>query len=53
MTSIDERLIESKITQIEQARSWSPRVIRKSGASLCTTSTIFRSKICAGSSNRQ
>jgi len=29
MTSIDERLLESKMTQIEQARSWSPRVISK------------------------
>src|SRR6478672_5078581 len=29
MTSIDERLLESKMTQIEQARTWSPRVISK------------------------
>jgi class 3 adenylate cyclase len=29
MTSIDERLLESKMTQIEQARAWSPRVISK------------------------
>jgi class 3 adenylate cyclase len=29
MTSIDERLLESRMTQIEQARSWSPRVISK------------------------
>ncbi|MDL2397732.1 adenylate/guanylate cyclase domain-containing protein [Rhizobium mayense] len=27
MTDIQERLLESKITEIEQARSWSPRVI--------------------------
>jgi class 3 adenylate cyclase len=29
MTSIDEGLLESKMTEIEQARSWSPRVISK------------------------
>jgi hypothetical protein len=29
MTSIQERLLESKMTEIEQARSWSPRVISK------------------------
>jgi class 3 adenylate cyclase len=29
MTRIDDRLLESKMTQIEQARSWSPRVISK------------------------
>jgi hypothetical protein len=29
MTSIDERLLENKMTQIEQARPWSPRVISK------------------------
>src|SRR3954453_12365872 len=29
MTSIDERLLESKMTQIEQARTWSPRLISK------------------------
>ncbi|MBR0753051.1 adenylate/guanylate cyclase domain-containing protein [Bradyrhizobium jicamae] len=29
MTSIDERLLEAKMTQIEQARAWSPRVISK------------------------
>ena len=29
MTSIDERLLESKMIQIEQARAWSPRVISK------------------------
>jgi hypothetical protein len=29
MTSIDERLLEIKMTQIEQARAWSPRVISK------------------------
>src|SRR5689334_15698100 len=29
MTFIDERLLESKMTQIEQARAWSPRVISK------------------------
>ena len=29
MTSIDELLLECKMTQIEQARSWSPRVISK------------------------
>lgn len=29
MTSIDERLLENKMTQIEQARAWSPRVISK------------------------
>src|SRR5256885_18594 len=29
MTSIDEGLLESKMTQIEQARAWSPRVISK------------------------
>ena len=29
MTSIDERLLENKMTQIEQARIWSPRVISK------------------------
>ena len=29
MTSMDERLLESKMTQIEQARAWSPRVISK------------------------
>jgi class 3 adenylate cyclase len=29
MTSIDERLLESKMTQIEQGRAWSPRVISK------------------------
>ncbi|TFV35070.1 adenylate/guanylate cyclase domain-containing protein [Bradyrhizobium frederickii] len=29
MTSIDEWLLESKMTQIEQARAWSPRVISK------------------------
>jgi hypothetical protein len=29
MTSIDERLLESKMTQIERARAWSPRVISK------------------------
>ena len=29
MTDIQERLLESKMTEIEQARSWSPRVISK------------------------
>jgi class 3 adenylate cyclase len=29
MTSIDERLLETKMIQIEQARAWSPRVISK------------------------
>lgn len=29
MTSIDERLLEDRMTQIEQARTWSPRVISK------------------------
>jgi len=29
MTSIDERLLETRMTQIEQARTWSPRVISK------------------------
>src|SRR5690348_10378809 len=29
MASIDERLLENKMTQIEQARTWSPRVISK------------------------
>ena len=29
MTSIDERLLDSKMVQIEQARAWSPRVISK------------------------
>jgi len=29
MTTIDERLLENKMTQIEQARAWSPRVISK------------------------
>jgi class 3 adenylate cyclase len=29
MTAIDEQLLESKMTEIEQARPWSPRVISK------------------------
>jgi len=29
MTSIDERLLENKMAQIEQVRTWSPRVISK------------------------
>ena len=29
MTYVQERLLESKIIEIEQARSWSPRVISK------------------------
>jgi hypothetical protein len=29
VTRIDDRLLESKMTQIEQAQSWSPRVISK------------------------
>ena len=29
MTNVQERLLESKMTEIEQARSWSPRVISK------------------------
>jgi class 3 adenylate cyclase len=29
MTSIDERLLENKMAQVEQARTWSPRVISK------------------------
>jgi class 3 adenylate cyclase len=29
MTQVQERLLESKMTEIEQARSWSPRVISK------------------------
>jgi hypothetical protein len=29
MTNIQERLLESKMPEIEQARSWSPRVISK------------------------
>lgn len=29
MTNIQERLLETKMTEIEQARSWSPRVISK------------------------
>src|ERR1041385_2456241 len=29
MTHIEERLLESKMTEIERARSWSPRVISK------------------------
>ena len=29
MTDIQDRLIESRVTEIEQARSWSPRVISK------------------------
>ena len=29
MPNLDERLLESKMTEIEQARSWSPRVVSK------------------------
>ncbi|GMO16095.1 hypothetical protein [Bradyrhizobium sp. TM233] len=29
MTDIQERLLESKMAEIERARSWSPRVISK------------------------
>ena len=29
MTVVDDRLLESKMTEIEQARAWSPRVISK------------------------
>jgi len=29
MTEIEDRLLDSKMTEIEQARSWSPRVISK------------------------
>ena len=29
MTNVQERLLESKMTEVEQARSWSPRVISK------------------------
>lgn len=29
MTSIDERLLETRMTEVEQARAWSPRVISK------------------------
>jgi hypothetical protein len=29
MTPVKEALLESKMTEIEQARSWSPRVISK------------------------
>ena len=29
MTNLQDRLIESRMTEIEQARSWSPRVISK------------------------
>ncbi|SCB56228.1 Adenylate cyclase, class 3 [Rhizobium aethiopicum] len=29
MTDVEERLLDSKMTEIEQARSWSPRVISK------------------------
>ena len=29
MATIDERLIESRMTEIEQARAWGPRVISK------------------------
>jgi len=29
MTHVQERLLESKMTEVEQARSWSPRVISK------------------------
>ena len=29
MTQIEERLLESRMIQIEQARTWSPRVISK------------------------
>jgi hypothetical protein len=31
MTRIDDRLLESKMTEVEHARSWSPRVISKFG----------------------
>ncbi|TIV47447.1 MAG: adenylate/guanylate cyclase domain-containing protein, partial [Mesorhizobium sp.] len=29
MTAVDDRLLESKMTKVEQARAWSPRVISK------------------------
>jgi len=29
VTVIDDRLLESKMTKVEQARAWSPRVISK------------------------
>jgi hypothetical protein len=29
MQHVQERLLESKMTEVEQARSWSPRVISK------------------------
>ena len=29
MTVVDDRLLEGKMTEIEQARAWSPRVISK------------------------
>jgi hypothetical protein len=29
MLRLDERLLESKMTEIERARSWSPRIISK------------------------
>jgi hypothetical protein len=29
MADVQDRLLESKMTEIEQARSWSPRVISK------------------------
>ncbi len=32
MINNQERLLESKMTEIEQARSWSPRVIHPPGA---------------------
>lgn len=44
MTDIQERLLESKITEIERARSWSPRVISKFKTLI--RSAIYRFRTC-------
>ena len=54
MTSIDERLLENKMTQIEQARTWNPRVISKFEALIrsCDEVSLYRANPLAFARDR-
>ena len=54
MTSIDERLLDGKMTQIEQARAWSPRVISKFETLIRTSdeATLYRANPLAFARDR-
>jgi hypothetical protein len=45
MTHVQERLLESKMTEVEQARSWSPRVISKFETLIRSGDDLFTASI--------